>query len=237
MIKLFNLLLYQPLLNLLVFLYNTIPGRDLGLAIIILTIIIRLILWPLSQKSLKSQKALQLLQPKLAALKETYKHDKAGLARETMSLYRQNKVNPFSSLLPILIQLPILIAVYRVFKAGFTASQLVLYHFIHNPGQLNSVSLGIIDLAKPYFLLALLTGIFQYWQTKMLPGQKPASQFVKKDGAKDENILTGLNKQMSIMMPIFTVIIGLTLPSGLMLYWLVGLILTIVQQFLMLKNR
>jgi len=236
MVRLFNTLLYQPFLNFLVFLYNTLPSHDLGLAIIILTIIIRLILWPLSQQAVKSQKALQDLQPKIKAIQEKYKGDRQKMTMATMELYRQSKINPFSSFLPILIQLPILIAVYQVFWKGLKATEFSLYPFIHNPGALNAVAFGFLNLAKPNVLLAFITGIIQYWQTKMLSQRRPAPQFVKKDGAKDESIMAIMNKQMTVMMPIFTVFIGLTLPSGLMLYWLVGLVLTILQQKLVFKK-
>jgi len=230
MVKLFNIILYQPLLNLLVWLYNILPGHDLGLAIIILTIIIRLILWPLSQQSIKAQKALQELQPKLKNLQEKYKNDKQKLALATMELYRENKINPFASLIPIFIQLPILVAVYRVFWKGLKATELTLYPFIHNPGTLNPISFGFFDLAKPNLFLAILTGVIQYWQTKMLVKKRPPQEFIKKNGAKDEDMMAIMNRQMSFMMPLFTIIIGITLPSGLMIYWLIGLLLTILQQ-------
>ena len=143
MLQLFNLILFQPLFNLLIFLYNFIPGHDLGLAIIILTVIIKLILYPLAQQSLKSQKALQELQPKLDSLKKQFGHDKEKLAKEMMVLYKQEKVNPLSSCLPLLIQLPFLIAVYRVFASGLDPENLkwlwVIFEIIGTLGILYSV--------------------------------------------------------------------------------------------------
>lgn len=236
MIQFFNYALYQPLLNFLVWVYNVLPGHDLGLAIIILTIVIRLILWPLSQKATKSQKAMQDLQPKIKALQEKYKNDKQKITLATMDLYRQSKINPFSSFLIVLIQLPILIAVYRVFWKGLKAKELSLYHFIHNPGSLNVTAFGFLNLAQPNIILALITGVLQYWQTKMLSQQKPSSELPKKNGAQDENMMAMMNKQMTVMMPILTVVIGFTLPSGLMLYWLVGLLFTIAQQKLVFRK-
>jgi len=236
MIQFFKIIFYQPLLNLLVFIYNFIPGHDLGLAIIILTIIIRLILWPLSRKAVQSQKMLQAIQPKIKALQEKYKNDKEELARAMIEVYRESKVNPFSSFFILLIQLPILIAVYQVFRTGLTQGEMLLYPFITNPGTLNPYFLGFFNLAKPNLALAILTGVFQYWQTKMLTTKLPTNQDSKIPTAKDENILTIMNKQMNFMMPIFTIFIGLTLPSGIMLYWLVGLILTIVQQKVIFKK-
>jgi YidC/Oxa1 family membrane protein insertase len=237
MIQLFKVILYQPLLNLLVFLHNILPGHDLGLAIIIVTIIIRLILWPLSQKAVCSQKALQDLQPKLKVLQEKYKQDKQKLAAAMMELYRENKINPFSSFLPLLIQFPILIAVYQVFLNGLRAKQLVLYSFVHNPGVLNNIAFGFLNISKPNLILAVITGVIQYWQTKMLVKTPPPAIVDGKPGAKDEGVMAIMNKQMSVMMPLLTVFIGIALPSGLMLYWLVGLLLTILQQKLVFKQK
>ncbi len=100
---LFHTLLYQPIFNLLVFLYNVIPGGDIGFAIIALTILIKVALWPLMHSSLKSQKALQEIQPKIEELKEKHKDDREALAKEMMELYQNEKVNPLSSCLPILV--------------------------------------------------------------------------------------------------------------------------------------
>ena len=123
MTGLFYTILYQPLLNILVFFYNVIPGHDIGVAIILLTALIRLILWPLMGQSIKGQKAMQSLQPKIQALKEQYKDDKQKLAQATMELYKAEKINPLSSCLPLLIQMPILIALYRVLSAGLKSQK------------------------------------------------------------------------------------------------------------------
>ncbi len=116
MIELFKTILYEPLLNLLVVFYNYIPGHDLGIAIIALTVVIKLVLFPFSQKGIKAQKALQDIQPKLEVIKKKYAHDKEKQTQAIMNFYKENKVNPFSSCLPLLIQLPILIAVFQVFR-------------------------------------------------------------------------------------------------------------------------
>src|SRR5688572_820076 len=115
LVNAFNTVLYYPLFNLLVLIYNYLPGHDFGIAIIVLTIIIRFILYPVSVKALNSQKALQKLQPQIQELQKKYKDDKEKQAKETLELYRREKINPFSGLLLALIQLPILIALYNVF--------------------------------------------------------------------------------------------------------------------------
>ena len=149
-ISVYNAIIYHPLLNLLVFFYNIIPGHDIGVVIILITIFIRLLLAlllaPSFHKSLKSQKAMNDLQPKLNAVKEKYKDDKEGQAKAMMELYKENKINPFSSCLPLLLQLPILIGLYQAFRVALNpAISMVqrlngLYPFVHRP-----------DSISPYF--------------------------------------------------------------------------------------
>ncbi|MCX7779203.1 MAG: YidC/Oxa1 family membrane protein insertase [Patescibacteria group bacterium] len=237
MIQLFNLILYQPLLNLLVFFYNTIAFRDLGLAIIFLTIFLKIILYPTSLAQIKNQKLLIELQPKLNEIKKKFSHDRTKMAQATIELYRHHKINPFSSCLSLMVQLPILIAVYQVFRTGILSQELNLYPFIHNPGQLNPIAFGFINFAEKNFPLALLTGMVQFWQSKMLSRKKPPPEVKKEKEAKDESMMAMMNRQMMVMMPLFTVIIGMTLPSGLIFYWLINLILTIGQQFFFFKKQ
>lgn len=237
MVQIFNFLLYQPLLNLLVFFYNTIAFKDLGLSIIFLTIFIKIILFPLSLSQIKSQKSLIELQPKLDEIKKKFSHDQTKFAQETINLYRQHKINPFSSCLPLLIQFPILIAVYQVFRTGILSQELNLYPFIYNPGRLNPLAFGLINLSEKNFFLALLTGVLQFFQGKMLSFKKPPPELKKEKGAKDEQMMAMVNKQMTVMMPIFTFVISLGLPSGLVFYWLINLIFTIFQQFFIFKFK
>ena len=168
-INFFYIILYQPLFNALILLYDYVPGRDFGIAIICLTLIIRIILFPLSIKAVKSQKALQKLQPKLKELQTKYKDDKEKQAKEILELYKTEKINPFSGLFLALIQLPILLALYRVFWGGLNPKALSgLYTFVINPGHINSLFLHVIDLSKVNWVFAILAGLVQYFQTKML---------------------------------------------------------------------
>ncbi|HUT22568.1 MAG TPA: YidC/Oxa1 family membrane protein insertase [Candidatus Bipolaricaulota bacterium] len=235
MIQLFNTVLYQPLYNLLIWLYNVIPGQDIGLAIIALTIIIKVILLPLSARALKSQKEMQKLQPKLAELKSKYGADKQKMTEETMKLYKEQKVNPLSSCLPLIIQLPFLLAVYQVFRNGLSNNGFdLLYPFVQNPGQVNSMFFGILDLSLPSVYLAAAAAIAQYFQARMLP---ITPQPKKVDaGSKDESMLAGMNKSMKYFMPAITFFIGLQLPGGLALYWLVTTVLTALQQYMIFKS-
>lgn len=210
------------------------PGHDIGLAIIFLTFLIKLILYPFSLQSIKAQKALNELQPKIEEIKNKFKGQKDKMTQEMIKLYKENKVNPFSSCLPLLIQLPFLVAVYRVFMKGLGSQGLeLLYPFIANPGHINSISLGILDLAKPNLILAILAGAAQFWQSKMLPIKQPPKGM---PDSKDESMTATMNKQMLYFMPILTVLIGSTLPAGLTLYWFLTTFLTVGQQYLFFKK-
>ena len=234
MAHLFQVIFYQPILNLLVFLYNSISFHDLGVAIILLTIIIRLLLWPLSNKSIKSQKALQDLQPKINELKAKFKDDKQQMSLSMMQLYKENKINPFSSCLPLLLQLPFLIAVFQVFQDGLNNKLGLVYSFVYKPETINTLAFGFLDLSKSNIVLAVLAGLAQFWQAKMMISKKPET---KSPGSKDEDMAAIMNKQMTYFMPILTIFIGLSLPAGLTLYWFIVTLITVLQQLYMFKQH
>lgn len=232
MSEIFETFFYQPILNLVIFLYNITPGHDLGVAIILLTIAIKAVLWPLSQQALKSQKNLQTLQPEIDKLKRKYKDKKEELSRAMLSLYQEKKINPFSSCLPLLIQLPFLFAVFKVFRDGFENGSLdLVYSFIARPETVNSISLGLVNLSEPNAAIAVLAGGAQYFQAKMTIGK----QAEKKEG-EAPNMAQAMNKQMLYVMPFLTVFIGMTLPGGLSLYWFATTVLTIAQQKLIFQK-
>ena len=136
-----------------------------------------------------------------------------------------------------MIQLPILIALYMVLRDGLgTGSPELLYPFVENPGSLHAAFLGM-DLAKSSIVLAVLAGIAQFFQTKMIQVNKPPAAIAKSEGAKDESMMSMVNKQMLYVMPIVTVFIGAGLPGGLVLYWFVTNVLTVIQQAVFLKPK
>lgn len=228
----FNTLLYKPLFNALVFLCQYLPGHDFGVAIIVLTFLIKILLYPLGVQSVKSQKTLSNLQPKIKEVQEKYKNDKEKQLKETMALYKQEKVNPFAGCLPLLIQLPILLALYRVFWRGFRPEQSVyLYGFLSHAGPINPTFLGLINLAQPSLYLAILAGVLQFFQTKMV------SPKFKNRGAKDGkfDFSGAMQKQSLYLLPIFTVLVLFKLPSAIGLYMAFTTLFTIIQQYFVLK--
>src|SRR5438105_3158478 len=136
--SIWHTVVYQPLYNILFFLVGIIPGHNVGLAIILLTIIVRVALFPLTGKSIKAQKAMKVLEPKLKELREKHKDDKQKLAQKSMELYQEHGVTPFSGCLPMVIQIPIIIGLYWVFSRGLhVVDTSILYSFVTAPGALN----------------------------------------------------------------------------------------------------
>ncbi len=230
-----TVLFYQPILNLLVGIYGILPSHDLGFAIILVTVCVKIILLPLSWKQLQAQKQLQDIQPKLEELKKTHKDDKQGMMQAQMILFKEHNINPLSSCLPLIIQLPFLISLFYVFMNGLKSDfSNLLYPFIQNPGHLNDMFLGVVLLTQGHnVVLAVLAGITQFWQAKMLVTKRPP----KVDGSKDEDFTVILNQQMTYMMPVITGIMTYQFPSGLGIYWVIQSLLTICQQYVFFSHH
>lgn len=233
LISIFNTVLYQPLFNILVLLYEHLPGHDFGVAVIGLTVIIRIFLYPLMAKSIKSQKILSELQPKVQEIQQKYKNDKEKQAKETMGLYQKEKINPFGGCLPLLIQLPILIALFQVFWKGLQPEAMKwLYSFVPHPGEIDPSFLGIINLSQASLPLAILAGITQFFQTKMITPKTLKPQ-TKDQMSQFSNMM---QKQMLYFFPIFTVFILWKLPAAIGLYWVITALFSILQQYLIFKK-
>ena len=198
----------------------------------------RLALLPLSNKAIKSQKALQDLQPQIKAIQEKYKDNKEEQTKQVMDFYKKNEINPFSGCLPILVQLPILIALYQVFLKGFDPSALSwLYDFVKNPGAIDSVFLGFLNLAHPNKIMALLAGGLQFWQAKMITPPKSLKTLPGAPKTSDEFMAQAMSKQILYFLPVLTVVISWTLPAGLTLYWVITTLFTVFQQYAMLSSK
>ena len=237
--SIFNEVLYRPLFNALVFLYQTVSFYDFGVAIIILTILIRALLYLPSQKAIKSQKEMDAIQSDIKKVQEQYKNNKEEQMKKVMALYKEKGVSPFSGCLPILIQLPFLLALYWVFMAGFDDENLknLLYGFIQNPGSINHIFIGLVDISKKgNWILALLAGAFQFYQSKMmLDQQKNIRPAPVKSATPDFS--TAMTQQMTYIMPAATVFISYTWPAGLALYWITTTVFSIIQQRIVFGSK
>ena len=220
--------IYRPLLNLLVFFYNVIPGHDIGVVIIVVTIFIRLILAPSFHKSLKSQRAMNELQPKLTELREKHKGNKEAEAKAMMELYKEHKINPLSSCLPLLIQLPILIGLYQVFRIALGGHDIMgLYHFVKAPAFISPKFLGLVDLSKPSILFGVIAGLAQFWQSKLMMPKITGADATTK----------AMAMQTTYVLPVVSMIIALRLPAGLPLYWIVTTLFAVGQQYYILRIK
>jgi len=241
--SIFNTILYQPLFNALILLYQHLPGQDFGIAVIVLTCLIRFILYPLMAQSIKSQKTLSQLQPKIQEIQQKYKTDRERQAREMLALYKKEKINPLGGFLPLLIQLPILLAlfwVFMAFKDGIDPAKLsILYPFVSSPNlSKEPMLLGLINLTRPSLFLAVLAGFGQFFQTKMA-APRPKTDGGQPFAKKQEQMVQFSNlmqKQMLYFFPIFMVFILLRLPAAIGLYWIVTSLFSILQQHLISKQ-
>lgn len=207
----FNEIFYRPLLNGLVFFTSVLPGRDLGLAVILLTLIIKIITFPLTHKMLHTQKKMKKIEPEIKKIYSENK-DKAKQAGALMALYKAHGVSPFSGFLALLIQMPLLIALYQVFWKGIPFPQSELYAFIAAPDQVNTLFLGFIPLMQPSIGLAALAALLQYFQAKLAlpPGGA---------GDKSDSTQRMLQFQMIYFFPVLIFFIAFKLPAAVSLYW------------------
>src|SRR3989344_2566691 len=227
MFTIYNEILYRPLFNAMVYLQGVVPGGDLGLTIIILTVLIRALFSPLSLKTIKSQQSMKELSPKIEEVKAKFKDDKAAQSAAIMKIYKENNVNPLAGCLPLLIQLPILIALYQVFIKGITTESLtLLYGFVSAPEVIHHNFLGLFDVTTRSRLLTLVAGGFQFIQSK----QGIALQVDGSNSPAGGKEMAALSKQMLYFFPIMIIIIGWNLPAGLILYWIATTLFSVVEQ-------
>jgi len=230
----FNEFLYRPMVNALVFLYESVTFGNLGVAIILLTVIIRIILFPIFYKTAKHQRVAQELQPHIKRIQEKHKDSKADQTKAMMDLYREHKINPLTPIGLIIIQIPIIYALYLVFSESFSDKALsekaisALYSFTAIPETINYLFLGI-DLRTTNLAVVFLSTIAQYIQGKL-------SMIKPSGGNKDLGQAAAIGKQMMYIGPILTLTILWNLPSAIGLYWLSTTVFSIVQQVILNKH-
>ena len=233
MSNIWNAVLYHPLLNALAFLVSIIPGGDVGVAVILLTILVKLILFPFSQKALKNQVAMNMMAPELDKIK------KSGVSKEeqtklTFDLYKKHKTNPFSGCLLVLIQIPIIFALYYVFFKGINFENGSLYSFVHIPTDINMIFLGFIDLSKKSLLLAIFAGLSQYLQAYFMPTPK-----INKGNPENfaDSFAKSMQMQMKYVFPLLITWIAYSISGAVALYWITSNIFSVGQQIYVNKTE
>jgi YidC/Oxa1 family membrane protein insertase len=236
--SIWHAVVYQPLYNILIALIDFLPGHSVGFAIIALTILVKIVLYPLTTKSILAQRAMKTLEPELKKLREKYKDDKKKLAEATMALYQEQGVTPFSGCLPMLVQIPIVIGLYWVFSRGLhTIDATILYNFVANPLSLDMHFL-VFDLAGKSIFLALVAGVAQFFQTSLsLGAQAPLPPKKAGDAVSfQEDFARSMQIQMRYVLPVMIAVIAYTTSAAVALYWATSNILSIIQELLLKKK-
>ncbi len=229
-----NALLYQPLINALAFLVSIIPGGDVGVAVILLTILVKLILFPLSQKSIESQAEMNILAPELEKIKKSGA-SKEEQARLTFELYKKHNTNPFSGCLLVLVQFPIIIALYYVFYKGINFDGGLLYSFIHAPEHMNMIFLGLLDISKRSLVLAVIAGISQFLQAYYMPA--PPAPVTGSTGSFQESFAKSMSTQMKYVFPILITWIAYRISGAVALYWITSNLFMVGQQIYVKREK
>lgn len=244
----FQEILLKPILNLFMYIYS-LPYVDFGMAVLILTFLIRILLWPLNTKAIVSQKEVQEktqeLQIKIKEIQDNYRNDVTKQNEEILKIWKEKKVNPFSSFTPLIIQLIILIAFYQVLRISLEPSGLELfYSFVPKPNEISPTFLGFLDLSRANSFLAVITGASQYFYSKLSfdiqkKGKKEKNKEDKeraKNNKTEERMQKMIKNQMLYFMPLFTIFICFTLPSYLSLYWLTSTLIGVLQYKLIYRK-
>ncbi len=230
---LWHSIFYIPLYNALVFLTSISPRGDVGLAVILLTIVVRFILFPLGKKAVVNQIRTNQIQPELAKIKEDYPN-KEEQAKKTLELYKKYKLNPLSGCLLLLIQLPIIIALYRVFFNGFNFDASILYSFVHVPSLIHTHFLGLIDIQKHSIVLAVIAGITQYFQATIAMKRTALPATATRSFQND--LTRSMNTQMKYVFPFFIGFFAYIASGAVALYWVTTNLFTIGQELWIQKK-
>jgi YidC/Oxa1 family membrane protein insertase len=224
---LWNTLLYEPFVNALAALVSLLPGGDVGLAVIILTLLVKIILYPLSQRAIESQAQMGLVAPEINKIKNSGA-SKEEQARLTFELYRKHKINPFSG---CLIQIPVIIviiALYSVFLKGVNFDASVLYSFVPEPEKIGTFFLGMVDVTTKSLPLAIIAGITQYLQAHYMP--KPQEQPAGAGNTFQESFSKSMHVQMKYVFPFVVGFFAYTISGAIALYLITSNIFAIGQQ-------
>lgn len=242
MITLWNILVYKPLYNALIGLMDILPGANLALAVVILTVVVKTLLLPLNKKSIKSQMAMKEIEPELNRIKKDFP-DKQVQAQKTMALYKERGVNPFSGCLVILLQFPLIIALYLTFTKGINGGVVdtsLLYSFIKAPAEIGLNFFGTL-ITEKNLIIAILVALSQYFSLRQINHINKT----KEEPIKDENEKTdfaqefskNMTKNMTYTLPIVIGIVSYQVSAAVALYFFTSNMVSIAQQTLILKKK
>ncbi len=231
---------FDPIYNSLVFFIDVVRGGDVGLSIIFTVILVKLILLPLSLKAARTQLVMNEIGPKMEEIKKTYKDNREEQARKTLELFQTNKINPFSSILLLFIQIPIIIALYfAVYKGGGVALPAInvelLYSFIPTPETVSMYFFGFMNIAEKSIVLAFLAGITQFIHTH-LSMPKLAPRDPKAEPSFKEDFNRSLQLQMRYVMPVIIFIAAYTISAAIALYFTISNLMSLLQEYIVRRK-
>ncbi|MES2471032.1 MAG: YidC/Oxa1 family membrane protein insertase [Patescibacteria group bacterium] len=236
---LYSTFIYKPLYNGLIGIIDILPNAlDAGIAVILFTIIVKAILAPLSKKAILYQVRMKKLQPQLSELQAKYKHDKQLQTLKIMEFYKQNKISPFATILPILIQLPIIIGLYSVFtRSGLPeVDTAILYPFVAAP-EINVYFLGILDITQKSIVMAILAAVSQYLYFKVtMPPPPPSTKKFGDAPNFQEDLQRSMSVQMKYIFPVVIFFMAYKLSAVVALYWIVNNLFTLAQDYWVKRN-
>lgn len=229
---LFHVVIYNPIYNALVFFIDTIPTHDAGIAVILVTIIVRVILFPLSRRAIQAQIAMKKVAPEIEAIKARLKDKPAEQSAAIFALYKERNVKPFAGILLMLIQLPILIGLYWAFTHGGLPliNSAILYTFVHIPDAVNMHFLGLIDMSKRNIVLALLAMITQFIYTRLSMG--PRGEKTAAEASFSNDMAKSFDLQARYVLPLMVGVIAFTISAAAPLYWVTSNTFMILQELI-----
>lgn len=227
----FHAIVYLPIYNALVFFVDVVPTHDIGIAVIIVTIIVRLILFPLARKAIRSQMAMKAVAPEIEALKKKYKDKPEEQGRAMFALYKEKKVNPFSGFLLLLLQLPVLLGLYWVFaRGGFPmVKPEMLFSFVAVPSIVNMHFLGLIDMSSHSIFLAALVAITQAIYTRLSMG--PSGTLTQTEASFSDEMAKSFDVQARYVLPVVIGTVSYFVAAAAPLYWVTSNLFMIGQEF------
>ena len=231
--SIYNLAFFQPLLNGLILLSNYMPNYDLGLAIISLTVIVRIILFPFSHHGAVTQIKMRELEPKIKELREKFKDKKEEQAKQTMELYKSHGLNPFSGCVLAFVQIPILIALWQVFVKSAALGNLPLYSFVVIPPEIQTSFLGLVNLKEPSIILGVVAALAQFVQMKLMAPKIEKTEKTEKTDAKpdfQQELSRAMSAQMTYVLPFIILFISFKFPAAVPLYWTTFSIFAIIHE-------
>lgn len=235
--RLWRSVIYQPMLNALVAVLAYMPNHNLALSVVLLTLIIRTLLLFPSQKAMKAQKRMQEVQPELERLKEKYKDDQARLAQETMLVWKNKNVHPLSSCLPMLIQIPVLLALFYTIQGGLTPDKAsLIYDFTpsFSLAEINPVLFGFDLTTRSLILFPIIIGGLQFTQMQLMSARNKKKTDSKAAGMAKE--MQQANNMMKYMMPLMIAFFTSQMPAAVGLYWGTSTLYGILQQLVVNRS-